>query len=118
MREAVSMDADNLMPKLLALLICTKKVTACHLTTGRPPQIMLTDHIVMLETQSLSLQDTLELVHCITPDFNQTELADDGRTNFDFELSEDLWIKVSISGVPGDFVVKARQLPDASIGDG
>ena len=106
------MEPDRLMLKLLPLLIRKANADGLRLSIDLPPQILRADHVVTLETQPLSLQDTLDLVHSITPNHNQTELADDGRTRFDFKLPENLWIKVSISGVAGDFLVKACQLSE------
>lgn len=109
------MDADNLMPKLLATLIRQKKETSLRLSTHHAPELLVDDHVVTFETQRLSLQDTLDLVRSVTPHRNQRELADDGRTRFVFELSHDQWIEISLWGIPGDFVVKARQVPNTLV---
>ncbi|MDB5336935.1 MAG: hypothetical protein JWN70_2554 [Planctomycetaceae bacterium] len=89
-------------------LLHKKEVIGVHLSTGHPVQLWDAGGVVIVEMRALSVNDTVEMVHSITPDRSRKELMRDGRTCFEYELAEDLWIDVSISGVLGDFVITAR----------
>lgn len=108
------MDADRLMPKLLAILVRNKTATACRLVAGHPPQLLISDHEVRLEISSLSRQNTVDLIRSVTPRDNQAELDNVERTIFDFTLSENEWIELSLSGTAGDYVVQTKPSSDVS----
>jgi hypothetical protein len=54
--------------------------------------------------------DSVEFMRSITPEQNWGELDNDEQTEFDFELSEDAWVHVSMFGTPGDYRITAKKL--------
>jgi twitching motility protein PilT len=70
-----------LIDKLLTTVI-TLKASDLHLTVGQPPVVRHNARLRRLDTKSLDLDDTTNLMKAITPDRCQQELQEKGGADF------------------------------------
>lgn len=110
------MDFYTRMRQLLMVLILQPGAEVLSLKAGETVRLWLLKdgqgHSLGLEIAFPTTAETAAWVQSVTPEQNQMELEADGKTAFDFELSElneDPWIRVAIEGKPGDYRVRAQR---------
>ena len=81
-----------------------------HLTVGMPPTIRLRGRLVGLKTKNLEPADTMALMQSIAPERAQTELQEEGGSDFGFAYGDDRF-RVSIFKVKGHTAVALRLIP-------
>ncbi|MEX0775609.1 MAG: type IV pilus twitching motility protein PilT [Phycisphaeraceae bacterium] len=83
-----------------------------HLTVGKPPTLRMRGRLVELKTKVLEPPDTMALMKSIAPERSQTELQEEGGSDFGFAYGEDARFRVSIFKVKGNVAVVLRQIPN------
>ena len=86
-----------------------------HLTVGASPTIRLRGRLVPLKTKVLEPADTMSLMQAIAPERSQTELQEEGGSDFGFAYGKDRF-RVSIFKVKGHTAVACRLIPNKLLG--
>ena len=84
-----------------------------HLTVGLPPSLRIRSRLVPLKTRVLEPQDTLALMKAVAPERSQTELQEEGGSDFGFAYGEEARFRVSIFKQRGNVALVMRQIPKA-----
>lgn len=82
-----------------------------HLTVGKPPTVRISGRLVELRTKSLEPTDTTALMKAIAPERSQTELQEEGGSDFAFAYGDAARFRVSIFRQKGNVGLVLRQLP-------
>lgn len=82
-----------------------------HLTVGKAPTVRLSGRLVELKTKVLEPADTVALMKAIAPERAQTELQEEGGSDFAFAYGEAARFRVSIFRQKGHVGLVLRQLP-------
>lgn len=97
--------------KLLQTVV-NQKVSDLHITTGQPPVVRVSGHMVRLDTKSLEPEDTVALMKSITPERNQQELQEKGGTDFGFAFGEQARFRVAVFKQRGHVGMVLRRIPN------
>jgi len=97
--------------KLLQTVV-NQKVSDLHITTGQPPVVRVSGHMVRLDTKSLEPEDTVGLMKSITPERNQQELQEKGGTDFGFAFGEQARFRVAVFKQRGHVGMVLRRIPN------
>lgn len=97
--------------KLLETVV-REKVSDLHITTGQPPVVRASGHMVRLETKSLEPEDTVALMKSITPERNQQELQEQGGTDFGFAFGDKARFRVAVFKQRGHIGMVLRRIPN------
>jgi twitching motility protein PilT len=97
--------------KLLETVV-REKVSDLHITTGQPPVVRASGHMVRLETKSLEPEDTVALMKSITPERNQQELQEQGGTDFGFAFGDKARFRVAVFKQRGHIGLVLRRIPN------
>ena len=82
-----------------------------HLTVGLPPTLRIRGHLVPLKTKALKPEDTIALMKAIAPERSQTELQEEGGSDFGFAYGEAARFRVAIFKQRGYVAIAMRQIP-------
>ncbi len=83
-----------------------------HLTVGKPPTIRARGRLVELRTKSLEPEDTMALMKSIAPERSQTEIQEEGGSDFGFAYGDQARFRVSIFKQKGVVGLVLRQIPN------
>jgi twitching motility protein PilT len=83
-----------------------------HITVGIPPTIRVRGRLLPLKTRVLEPADTMALMKSIAPERSQTELQEEGGSDFGFAFGEVARFRVSIFKVKGHCAMTLRQIPN------
>jgi twitching motility protein PilT len=97
--------------KLLETVV-REKVSDLHITTGQPPVVRVSGHLVRLETKTLTPEDTVSLMKSITPERNQQELQEVGGTDFGFAFGDKARFRVAVFKQRGHVAMVLRRIPN------
>ncbi len=97
--------------KLLQTVV-NQKVSDLHITSGQPPVVRVSGHMVRLETKSLEAEDCVALMKSITPERNQQELQEKGGTDFGFAFGEQARFRVAVFKQRGHIGMVLRRIPN------
>ena len=74
--------------KLLQFVV-SKNASDLHLHVGRPPVVRLYGRLRVLETETLTPEDTAGLMRSITPERHQQEIEETGSADFGFSFQDE-----------------------------
>ncbi len=97
--------------KLLETVV-REKASDLHITTGQPPVVRASGHMIKLETKSLEAEDTVSLMKSITPERNQQELQETGGTDFGFAFGDKARFRVAVFKQRGHIGLVLRRIPN------
>lgn len=97
--------------KLLETVV-REKVSDLHISTGQPPVVRVSGHMVRLETKTLEPEDTVALMKSITPERNQQELQEVGGTDFGFAFGDKARFRVAVFKQRGHIGMVLRRIPN------
>jgi twitching motility protein PilT len=97
--------------KLLETVV-REKVSDLHISTGQPPVVRVSGHMVRLETKVLEPEDTVGLMKSITPERNQQELQEVGGTDFGFAFGDKARFRVAVFKQRGHIGMVLRRIPN------
>lgn len=97
--------------KLLQTVV-NQKASDLHITSGQPPVLRVSGHMVRLETKSLEADDCVALMKSITPERNQQELQEQGGTDFGFAFGEQARFRVAVFKQRGHISIVLRRIPN------
>jgi twitching motility protein PilT len=89
-----------------------QKASDLHLTVGKPPTLRLRGRLVELRTKVLESPDTVALMKSIAPERAQTELQEEGGSDFGFAYGDAARFRVSIFRQKGDVALVLRRIPN------
>ncbi len=92
--------------------VVKQKASDLHLTVGLPPTLRIRGHLVPLKTKALKPDDTLALMKAIAPERSQTELQEEGGSDFGFAYGEEARFRVAIFKQKGNVALTLRQIPN------
>jgi len=87
-------------------------VSDIHITTGLPPVFRIDGGMRPQKTKVLTADDTNALMKAITPERCQTELAEQGGTDFGFTFKDLARFRVSVFKQRGQVAMVLRQIPN------
>jgi twitching motility protein PilT len=87
-----------------------------HLTVGKPPTIRARGRLVELRTKVLEPEDTMALMKSIAPERSQTEIQEEGGSDFGFAYGDQARFRVSIFKQKGVVGLVLRQIPNELLG--
>lgn len=97
--------------KLLETVV-RERVSDLHITTGQPPVVRSSGHMIRLETKTLLPEDTVALMKSITPERNQQELQEVGGTDFGFAFGDKARFRVAVFKQRGHVGLVLRRIPN------
>ncbi len=97
--------------KLLETVV-RERVSDLHISTGQPPVVRASGHMVRLETKTLLPEDTVALMKSITPERNQQELQEVGGTDFGFAFGDKARFRVAVFKQRGHVGMVLRRIPN------
>ncbi len=83
-----------------------------HLTVGKPPTIRGRGRLIELRTKVLEPEDTVALMKSIAPERSQTEIQEEGGSDFGFAYGDQARFRVSIFKQKGVVGLVLRQIPN------
>ncbi|NJL30602.1 MAG: type IV pilus twitching motility protein PilT [Phycisphaerales bacterium] len=83
-----------------------------HLTVGKPPTLRIRGRLVELRTKVLEPADTMALMKSIAPERSQTELQEEGGSDFGFAYGDLARFRVSIFKQRSNVGVVLRLIPN------
>jgi twitching motility protein PilT len=92
--------------------VVRERVSDLHITTGQPPVVRASGHMVRLETKTLTPEDTVGLMKSITPERNQQELQEVGGTDFGFAFGDKARFRVAVFKQRGHIGMVLRRIPN------
>jgi twitching motility protein PilT len=87
-----------------------------HLTVGRAPTIRVRGHLIELKTRVLEPADTMALMKAIAPERSQTELQEEGGSDFGFAYGDLARFRVAIFKAKGAVSLTLRLIPTKLMG--
>jgi twitching motility protein PilT len=102
----------NLQIDKLLETVVRERVSDLHITSGQPPVVRMSGHMVRLETKSLEAEDTVALMKSITPERNQQELQEMGGTDFGFAFGDKARFRVAVFKQRGHVGMVLRRIPN------
>jgi twitching motility protein PilT len=97
--------------KLLETVV-RERVSDLHISTGQPPVVRVSGHMVRLETKTLTPEDTVALMKSIAPERNQQELQEVGGTDFGFAFGDKARFRVAVFKQRGHVGMVLRRIPN------
>jgi twitching motility protein PilT len=98
------------MDRLLDTVV-KQNASDLHITVGLPPTLRVRGRLLPLKTRLLEPADTTALMKAIAPERSQTELQEEGGSDFGFAFGEVARFRVSIYKVKGNVAITLRQIP-------
>lgn len=92
--------------------VVRERASDLHITTGQPPVLRMSGHLVRLETKTLTAEDTVGLMKSITPERNQQELQEVGGTDFGFAYGDKARFRVAVFKQRGHIGMVLRRIPN------
>jgi twitching motility protein PilT len=83
-----------------------------HITCGKPPTLRIRGRLVELRTKVLEPEDTMSLMKSIAPERSQTELQEEGGSDFGFAYGDAARFRVSIFKVKSNVAIVCRLIPN------
>jgi twitching motility protein PilT len=105
------MAATLQIDKMLETVV-RERASDLHITTGQPPVLRMSGHLVRLETKTLTAEDTVGLMKSITPERNQQELQEVGGTDFGFAFGDKARFRVAVFKQRGHIGMVLRRIPN------
>ena len=68
--------------------VIRQEASDLHLTVGKPPAVRMRGRLIELKTRKLEPADTASLMKAITPERSQTELQEEGGSDFGFAYGD------------------------------
>ncbi|MCC7146648.1 MAG: type IV pilus twitching motility protein PilT [Phycisphaeraceae bacterium] len=96
--------------------VINQNASDLHLAVGRPPTIRTRGRLVELRTKVLEPEDTMALMKSIAPERSQTELQEEGGSDFGFAYGDQARFRVSIFKQKGVVGLVLRQIPTKLLG--
>ncbi|MCC7408028.1 MAG: type IV pilus twitching motility protein PilT [Phycisphaeraceae bacterium] len=87
-----------------------------HITVGKPPTIRARGRLIELRTKILEPEDTMALMKSIAPEKSQTEIQEEGGSDFGFAYGDQARFRVSIFKQKGHVGIVLRQIPNRLLG--
>ncbi|MCC7203712.1 MAG: type IV pilus twitching motility protein PilT [Phycisphaeraceae bacterium] len=87
-----------------------------HITVGKPPTIRARGRLIELRTKVLEPEDTMALMKSIAPEKSQTEIQEEGGSDFGFAYGDQARFRVSIFKQKGHVGIVLRQIPNKLLG--
>lgn len=87
-----------------------------HITVGKPPTIRARGRLIELRTKILEPEDTMALMKSIAPEKSQTEIQEEGGSDFGFAYGDQARFRVSIFKQKGHVGIVLRQIPNKLLG--
>ena len=91
--------------------VIKQKGSDLHLVVGRPPTIRMRGRLVPLKTKVLEPADTVALMKQIAPERSQTELQEEGGSDFGFAYGDQARFRVAIFKQKTNVSLVLRQIP-------
>lgn len=91
--------------------VVKQKASDLHLTVGLPPTLRIRGRLVPLKTKKLVPEDTVALMKAIAPERSQTELQEEGGSDFGFAYGTDARFRVAIFKQKGNVAIVLRLIP-------
>lgn len=92
--------------------VVRERASDLHISTGQPPVLRMSGHLVRLETKTLTPEDTVGLMKSITPERNQQELQEVGGTDFGFAFGDKARFRVAVFKQRGHISMVLRRIPN------
>ena len=92
--------------------VVRERASDLHISTGQPPVLRMSGHLVRLETKTLTPEDTVGLMKSITPERNQQELQEVGGTDFGFAFGDKARFRVAVFKQRGHIGMVLRRIPN------
>jgi len=86
-----------------------------HLAVGKKPTVRLRGNLVELNTKVLEPADTSALMKAIAPERSQTEVQEEGGSDFGFAYGDQARFRVSVFKQKGNVSLVLRQIPNELI---
>jgi twitching motility protein PilT len=91
--------------------VCRENISDLHISVGQPPAVRSGGRLVLLQTKTLTKDDTTSLMKSITPERNQQELQEVGGTDFGFSFGDAARFRVSVFKQRGMISIVLRRIP-------
>ncbi|MEM9414943.1 MAG: PilT/PilU family type 4a pilus ATPase [Planctomycetota bacterium] len=98
--------------------VIRQEASDLHLTVGKPPTVRMRGRLIELKTRNLESADTTSLMKAISPERSQTELQEEGGSDFGFaygdqdDADNSARFRVSIFKQKGDVALVLRRIPN------
>lgn len=98
--------------------VIRQEASDLHLTVGKPPTVRMRGRLIELKTRNLEPPDTISLMKAISPERSQTELQEEGGSDFGFAYGDQddpdnsARFRVSIFKQKGDVSLVLRRIPN------
>ena len=98
--------------------VIRQEASDLHLTVGKPPSVRMRGRLIELKTRKLEPADTTSLMKAITPERSQTELQEEGGSDFGFAYGDQedednsARFRVSIFKQKGHISLVLRRIPN------
>lgn len=98
--------------------VIKQEASDLHLTVGKPPTVRMSGRMIELKTRKLESADTTSLMKAISPERAQTELQEEGGSDFGFAYGDQddpdnsARFRVSIFKQKGDIALVLRRIPN------
>ncbi|MFI4859376.1 MAG: type IV pilus twitching motility protein PilT [Phycisphaerales bacterium JB063] len=98
--------------------VIRQEASDLHLTVGKPPTVRMRGRLIELKTRDLESADTTSLMKAISPERAQTELQEEGGSDFGFAYGDQddpdnsARFRVSIFKQKGDVALVLRRIPN------
>jgi twitching motility protein PilT len=98
--------------------VIRQEASDLHLAVGKPPSVRMRGRLIELKTRKLEPADTTSLMKAITPERSQTELQEEGGSDFGFAYGDQddpensARFRVSIFKQKGNISLVLRRIPN------
>lgn len=98
--------------------VIRQEASDLHLTVGKPPTVRMRGRLIELKTRNLEPPDTISLMKAISPERAQTELQEEGGSDYGFAYGDQddpdnsARFRVSIFKQKGDVSLVLRRIPN------
>ncbi len=98
--------------------VIRQEASDLHLAVGKPPSVRMRGRLIELKTRRLEPADTTSLMKAITPERSQTELQEEGGSDFGFAYGDQddpknsARFRVSIFKQKGNISLVLRRIPN------
>ncbi|MEM1355628.1 MAG: PilT/PilU family type 4a pilus ATPase [Planctomycetota bacterium] len=98
--------------------VIKQEASDLHLTVGKPPTVRMSGRLIELKTRNLEPADTTSLMKAISPERAQTELQEEGGSDYGFAYGDQddpensARFRVSIFKQKGDIALVLRRIPN------
>jgi len=101
--------------------VIRQEASDLHLSIGKPPTVRMRGRLIELKTRALESADTVSLMKAISPERSQTELQEEGGSDFGFAYGDpddpdtSARFRVSIFKQKGSISLVLRRIPNKLI---